>query len=450
MGKRGFRAFGRAALALAAGSTLLYSPVCAAEEAHIQGNPWGPGLPKRGWKPFSPEEQRAFEAAEGRSKNIEQKEKSGGPGQTSLNPLPVSDGSQQQQALTAATTVDAASKQATAAAAQQAYNAGDLDLRTARYETTLADSLAALYDQVKAFTKPRLASTNPDLRDEAARKLREAPSPPANFSDAYSRLGLGTNQDVLDKVPQYVKNLADDANKNEDRADREQQSGDQSMAAANALGGFQRRLGNSASNLHSIDATPSGISDGENSRDYAGSPVASPASGSRSGLSDHSRPGKASGESDPLADGAGADGAQAGANPANGPGRNGLRDRLRRDLAGTGGGSGGAKGDAEKTPDPNGYLTGPQSDREGAEAKRSIASLYEGGTESPGADGERGARFSMARSDTDKAVARMVGEGGLGGSASEAELGSPDVSLFTRTSKFLAKAQADRKVLGRR
>ena len=316
------------------------------------------------------------------------------------------------------------------------------------------EKLSEDYNRINSYASPLLASPDPQQQARGNQFLAQSTSPPAKFSDLYSQLGLNTNGDILSKAPQYIDNLSGAAPERDKQADYWAAQAQQALNAANVMKQFVSTLDQRNSNIQSIDQgtlLTAKTKNGKGAAEYPNKDESlslnqASARGKTAPLADPSldaqgRPrtsGKSAANKSSIAlQGSGSvEAAKTGRNPSS------LRDRLREKLAGDA-----AAAKKENGGAGSGDIPAPKS---------AFDSVFENaGKRNPAsADADKayrsGSGFTMSGADTDAAVRRIVS--GLDPDEQSADMekniyGNPDVTIFARMSKYLVKAQTDKKVV---
>jgi hypothetical protein len=250
----------------------------------------------------------------------------------------------------------------------------------------------------------------------------------------------------LEKGPQMSKNLEDAAERHEKEAKKVDAEADRAEAAAAQMKKFQDTLEKRAGNLGSLDDQyhaanpqrgPASVADYSNvsasHEDAAASSGKPDAETSKLGADTIA----ANGAKISPTTGAGVDGQNAN---VSGTGASSLRDQLRDSLAT---GKAGGKGGGEPKSAFDDIFAGAKDRKNADGSSRSDIAMGGGGEVGPG--GANG--FSMSGSDTDRAVKGLMGN--LNGDAQGADaavFGNIDQTIFARMSKYLTKAQVDKRI----
>lgn len=321
-------------------------------------------------------------------------------------------------------------------------------------ERSVAGGLSSAASRINEYTQPRLASPDPQIRDQAQNYLSQPAEAPAGQEQIYKGLGLETNRDIVDKSPQYVKNLEQSADANSKDAKNLDTLAKQSDAAAAQMKQFAQTLEQRNSNMQSVsDQTAVSAS----RKGGAADPNSISASAAAQGSGADGSTGQIGFGLDPLASndssmtggklgtngksGAAADGANGTARKGGGRSPSSLAEQLRASLNGKN--ENGSSKDGGAAAEPKSAFDGlfdANAAGAGKDGRSGISAEGAGGRTANAAHA-----FSLAGSDTDRAVRKLLGN--LNGQGSDAEIyGNVDQSIFVRMKKYLTKAQVDKKV----
>jgi hypothetical protein len=306
----------------------------------------------------------------------------------------------------------------------------------------LAQTISGDIERINSFTQPRMASGDPQQRSEAEQFLQQQPSPSGPHADAYPDLGLKTNQDVVNKGPEYVNNLNDAADQHDKEASQAEKMAKHYDNDANQYDKMASTLNQRAKNMDSVagqnaaaNRNGGNLVTGSQFGDVAPENGTSQSNAASEGIdsakfgSGGSGSGKGS-EADGASDKSGGRGLAS---------TSSLADKLRASLANGGEGKDASGNDGAGGKDPKSefddFFAGARN-KSGKDAKGTIA-------EGDGAGKNGSGAFSMSGSDTDRAVKNLLGS--LQGS-DEKLFGDINQTIFQRMSKYLKQAQADKKV----
>jgi hypothetical protein len=239
---------------------------------------------------------------------------------------------------------------------------------------------------------------------------------------------------VLDNAPTYTSNLAKASQTEDQNAQSLETRAAQAERAAGVMGGFAKTLQQRVSNIRSLDeksflsaTTPRPDKDNAYSV------------GDDSRAADEAAAAEKTERVDSSPSGPGLSTATARSGPAPQRRYASLSERLREILA-QGAGS---------EPGKFGSLGKPafHGEEEQKEAAGALAKLVEDAAHAGGSGGAPVGAFSLAGSETDRAVTRlMTDESGQGSTAEENIFGDVDQTIFQRMSKYLVKAQVDKRL----
>jgi hypothetical protein len=339
--------------------------------------------------------------------------------------------------------------------ATQATNQANHHLHLGRFENGLAKAFNNDISSIHNYVDPLMSSNNPQSQAQAQQYLQQSVNPSSDYADSYKSLGVNTNQDVLDKAPDYVQNLNSAADAHMQNAATYNTWATQATAAANQMQNYKQTLDQQGQNIQSIAGQSTNIANKNagNGTDNTSSASGNVGSNLASGLGQSSQDPNAS-NGDQTASNAAAAGAAGNQGTASdsaeksppgsqtGGGRQpaSLADRLRAALA-------------DQSTDGTNAKKQPTSEFDSvfedlSNKKESDSSATVNAKEPQGEVGTSSTRFSMLGSETERAVKSLLSP--LQGSNEGREtFGNIDQTVFVRMSKYLTKAQINKMILSR-